>query len=105
MQLLNVIRGGSLYVDVRKEKGTKLPHIAGGVRYDTYRHPVDLFPGTPLRRWYRQGKIDVNSYHHQGHAFRVGLQFHPERMLPEYSGNKRIFEAFAQAVKRKARGR
>jgi gamma-glutamyl-gamma-aminobutyrate hydrolase PuuD len=66
----------------------------------------------------------VNSYHHQGvrslakrfkpmaHAddglveayydpdadFVVGLQFHPERMLKEYEGNLRVWEAFAAAI-------
>jgi gamma-glutamyl-gamma-aminobutyrate hydrolase PuuD len=66
----------------------------------------------------------VNSYHHQGvrrlakrfvpmaHAedglieayydprekFLVGLQFHPERMLKEYKGNRRVWEEFGEAV-------
>jgi putative glutamine amidotransferase len=66
----------------------------------------------------------VNSYHHQGvrnlaprfqamaHAedglveayfdprekFLVGLQFHPERMLSEYTGNREVWKAFAAAV-------
>jgi putative glutamine amidotransferase len=73
----------------------------------------------------------VNSYHHQGirdlaarfkpmaHAddglieafydprapFLVGLQFHPERMLPDYTGNWRVWQAFAAAVHRRARKR
>jgi putative glutamine amidotransferase len=68
----------------------------------------------------------VNSYHHQGirklasrfrpmaHAkdglieayydpkadFVVGLQFHPERMLAEYTGNLRVWKAFGSAVHR-----
>ena len=67
----------------------------------------------------------VNSYHHQGvkrlaksfrpmakttdgllegfydpkALFTVGLQFHPERMLPEYKGNLRVWEAFTNAIK------
>jgi hypothetical protein len=28
----------------------------------------------------------------------VGLQFHPERMLPEYPGNLHVWQAFASAV-------
>ncbi len=70
----------------------------------------------------------MNSYHHQGirelarrfkpmaHAddglveayydpkasFVVGLQFHPERMLPEYPGNLRVWKAFGEAVHRAA---
>ncbi len=78
-------------------------------------------------RWLRgmaKKRFAVNSYHHQGirelaprfrpmaHAkdglieayydpkadFLVGLQFHPERMLPEYPGNLRVWKAFGRAV-------
>ena len=128
-QLLNIVCGGALYGDVQKEMGTHRPHIDHH-NYDTYRHPVTLVEGTPLAGWYRRKTLKVNSYHHQGvralakrfapmaHAddglieayydpkedFVVGLQFHPERMLPEYAGNKRVWEAFAAAVHGKHRG-
>jgi putative glutamine amidotransferase len=124
-QLLNVVCGGTLYGDVQKEKKSDLKHIEHNMRRcDTYRHPITLVDGSPLQRWYRQATVKVNSYHHQGirelaarfqpmaHAedglveafydpkrdFTVGLQFHPERMLPEYSGNWRIWKAFGTAV-------
>lgn len=150
-QLLNVVNGGTLYGDVRKEigKGSRqsaheknspaedplakappLMHIEQeGERYDTYRHRVTLVDGTPLRRWYGRNTMQVNSYHHQGvrdlagrfkpmaHAddglveafydpqaeFLVGLQFHPERMLPEHVGNWRVWQAFGAAIHRRAR--
>ncbi|HVB86575.1 MAG TPA: gamma-glutamyl-gamma-aminobutyrate hydrolase family protein [Candidatus Dormibacteraeota bacterium] len=126
-QLINVACGGVLYGDVKKEKRSRLRHIHPD-RYDVYRHPVEVVPGTPLARWYGRKMLRVNSYHHQGirrlahrlrpmaHApdglveayfdpraeFLVGLQFHPERMLPEYRGNFRVWEAFAAAVHRRA---
>lgn len=122
-QLLNVVCGGSLYGDVRKEKRSKLKHL-DSAHYDTYRHTIDVIPSTPLARWYKHTRLRVNSYHHQGirelaprframaHAedgliegfhdpkvpFVVGLQFHPERMLKEYAGNERVWRAFAAAV-------
>lgn len=122
-QLLNVACGGSLFGDVRKEKRSRLRHIHPS-RYDVYRHPIEVVPGTPLAQWYGRKNFRVNSYHHQGirrlarrfrpmalapdglveayfdpHAdFLVGLQFHPERMLPEHRGNFRVWEAFAAAV-------
>jgi gamma-glutamyl-gamma-aminobutyrate hydrolase PuuD len=125
-QLLNVVCGGTLYGDVQKEKGSKRLHI-DLENYDTYRHPVSLVRGTPLARWYRRKTLRVNSYHHQGirelarrfkpmaHAddglieayhdpeatFVVGLQFHPERMLKEYTGNLKVWSAFTAAVKGK----
>jgi len=127
-ELVNVVCGGALYGDVRKEKKSTLLHI-DYQHYDTYRHPVTIVPDTPLDRWYRQRTLMVNSYHHQGirklasrftpmaHApdglieayydpkvdFLVGLQFHPERMLPDYPGNLRVWRAFASAVHRRAR--
>lgn len=114
------------------EQGIKpaLKHIEQvGPHYDTYRHGVTLVDGTPLRRWYGKKTLQVNSYHHQGirdlaarfkpmaHAddgliegfydpkapFLVGLQFHPERMLPDYTGNWRVWQAFGAAVHRRAR--
>lgn len=127
-QLLNVSCGGSLFGDVRKEKRSRLRHIHPS-RYDTYRHAIEIVPGTPLARWYGRKTLRVNSYHHQGirrlarrfHPmayapdglieayfdpsadFLVGLQFHPERMLPEHRGNIRVWEAFASAVHKRAR--
>jgi putative glutamine amidotransferase len=129
-QLVNVVCGGTLYGDVQKEKKSPLKHISYGEEYDTYRHPISIVPDTPLASWYREPEIRVNSYHHQGirnlarrlrpmaHAedglieayydpkasFVVGLQFHPERMLPEYAGNLRVWKAFGEAVHTAGRG-
>lgn len=122
-QLLNVVCGGTLYGDVRKEKKSHRPHLDTH-HYDSYRHPLQIVPGTPLDAWYGRRTIQVNSYHHQGirdlasrfrpmaladdglveayhdpgAPFVVGLQFHPERMLPEYKGNLRVWQAFGEAV-------
>ena len=124
-QLLNVVCGGTLFGDVRKEKKSRLKHIDYD-NYDTYRHPVTIVPGTPLHKWYGRTELPVNSYHHQGvrdlaprftpmafgddgliegyydpnSDFVVGLQFHPERMPEEPAGNLHIWKAFASAVAR-----
>jgi putative glutamine amidotransferase len=124
-QLLNVVCGGTLYGDVQKEKKSSLKHI-DFANYDTYRHPISIVAGSPLQKWYGRKTLPVTSYHHQGirdlaprfqpmaHAkdgliegyfdpkekFVVGLQFHPERMLEEPSGNWRIWKAFGAAIHR-----
>lgn len=124
-QMLNAVCGGTLFGDVQKEKQSSLAHIQPGEHYDDYRHPVTIIPGTPLAEWYGEPTIHVNSYHHQGvrslaarfrpmanapdglieafydpkARFIVGLQFHPERMLKEYAGNLRVWEAFARALR------
>jgi gamma-glutamyl-gamma-aminobutyrate hydrolase PuuD len=124
-QLLNVVCGGTLYGDVQKEKKAHLKHI-DFARYDSYRHPISIVAGSPLEKWYKRRTLRVNSYHHQGirdlaprfrpmayskdgliegyydpkENFVVGLQFHPERMLEEPTGNWRIWKAFGAAVHR-----
>jgi len=124
-QLLNVVCGGTLFGDVRKEKKSRLKHIDYD-NYDTHRHRVAVVPGTPLHKWYGRTELPVTSYHHQGvlelaprftpmavadegliegyydpkSEFVVGLQFHPERMPEETAGNLRIWKAFGSAVAR-----
>ena len=124
-QLLNVVCGGTLYGDVRREKKSRLKHI-DFAHYDSYRHPIAIVAGSPLQAWYSRKTLRVNSYHHQGIRdlasrfqpmayardgliegyfdpradFVVGLQFHPERMLEKPAGNWRIWKAFGSAVHR-----
>jgi gamma-glutamyl-gamma-aminobutyrate hydrolase PuuD len=127
-QLLNVVCGGTLYGDVQKEKQSRWKHI-NYQHYDTYRHPIEIAEGTPLHQWYGRRELRVNSYHHQGvrdlarrfrpmaHApdgliegyydprvdFLMGLQFHPERMEEQPAAARKIWRAFAAAVRRRAR--
>jgi putative glutamine amidotransferase len=132
-QILNVIGGGTLYADVKKEMPSRLVHRmdrqidgrADVARYHRHRHALTILPNTPLARWYCRAHIRVNSYHHQGIKrlagrfrpmayagdgllegfydpavpFVVGVQFHPERMLNDYRGNRTLFRAFVAAAK------
>jgi gamma-glutamyl-gamma-aminobutyrate hydrolase PuuD len=41
----------------------------------------------------------IEAYYDPAAAFVVGLQFHPERMLKEYAGNLKVWEAFTAACK------
>jgi len=45
----------------------------------------------------------VEAFYAPGEEFIVGLQFHPERMMKEYSGNERVWKAFAAAVHARAK--
>jgi gamma-glutamyl-gamma-aminobutyrate hydrolase PuuD len=131
-QILNVVGGGTLYADVRRQMPSRLVHRvngrAVGAGYHRLRHALTILPGTPLARWYGRMHLSVNSYHHQGikilarrfrpmaHTedgliegfydpaapFVIGLQFHPERMLDDYAGSRRIFRALVTAAKRPA---
>jgi putative glutamine amidotransferase len=123
-EILNVSRGGTLHTKVYEELGRKTLHLDPD-HYDEHRHGLNVISATPLFDWYNSSRLMVNSYHRQGikalgrglepmavaddglveavfdpsRSFCVGLQFHPERMLGEYAGNRRVFEAFGEAVR------
>ena len=80
--MLNVLRGGTLYGDLAAETGTTIQHLQpNGPTYDSFRHPINVHPQTPLAEWrlllsllrdslrfqesLDHGEILVNSYHHQ----------------------------------------
>lgn len=124
--VLNIASGGSLFSDVKQEKGTGLDHLASNLEsYDTYRHHIRIEAMSPMARWYEKKELSVNSYHHQGikvlgpglvpicfsdddlvegfyhpeKKFRVGVQFHPERMLREEPMGAKIYQEFILAAK------
>jgi putative glutamine amidotransferase len=127
MHIINALLGGKNHKDVHEANGHSMLHIDYN-NYDTLRHNVNLVEGMPLYDWYGESQINVNSYHHQGikelapplramasandgliegvylpsHPFLVGLQFHPERMYAEHSGNARVFDAFFGAIQHKS---
>ncbi len=71
-QLINVARGGTLYVDVRRDYGEGAEHVGPEERLDEAVHSVSVEEGTRLASLLGvSGSIEVNSGHHQGIA-RVG---------------------------------
>lgn len=124
-QLLNVMAGGQLYNDVQTELPSEIDHRSSSVTHD-FEHKVQLVPKTPLYEWYdRRKELNVNSYHHQGvrklakrfrpmchsedglvegfydpkASFIMGLQFHPERMIRDYNGNRLVYQNFIEATR------
>lgn len=122
LHIINVMLGGTLHRDVN-EGNEMVQHIDYN-NYDNFRHGITITPNTPLSEWYGEEHIQVNSYHHQGienlgkglvpmatsadglieavyepsRKFLIGLQFHPERMLTEYEGNTKVFDAFINSL-------
>lgn len=109
-------------------QGTLLQHVEGHSRMDLPRdavHDVLLQAGTRLQAIFGREKLGVNSRHHQavstlgrglrasavapdgvveavelpGASFFVGVQWHPESMYEAYDDMKKLFAAFAAAVK------
>jgi len=122
MQVLNVAAGGDLYQDLREDAGTTLQHDQQAPPwYGT--HAVDVAEGSGLRAILQEGRVRVNSFHHQavrrvapgflpaaraadgvieaierpGGAFTIGVQWHPERMHPACRASRRLFDAFVRA--------
>jgi len=106
MQLLNVVAGGTLVQDIRRELPDATLHEQAHDRTQP-QHPVDIKDGTLLSDLIGRGQVMVNSTHHQAvkkpgdkvvisaiapdgvpeaielpsRAFAVGVQWHPELLL------------------------
>lgn len=66
LQLINVAFGGTLYQDIEMQHPGAHRH-RDPVTYDQHFHGVDIVPGTRMARLYPgQGRVTVNSIHHQG---------------------------------------
>ncbi|MCW1883441.1 gamma-glutamyl-gamma-aminobutyrate hydrolase family protein [Luteolibacter flavescens] len=114
-QWINVLHGGSLVQDIPSEKG-------GNHRGTT--HEVTLEPGSKLLGIYGDASFEVNSWHHQSvdavgkglrvvargadgvieatettdpGRFLIGVQWHPEKMLPTDGRQARLLKAFVEA--------
>lgn len=65
-QILNIVAGGSILMDIEMEIGDECKHIDYS-NYDGHRHPISVVRDTPLARWFDGAdELQVNSYHHQG---------------------------------------
>ena len=127
-QIMNVVRGGSLYQDIPSMVGKKVDHRPGHIsELDGEMHSVELMKGSKLRKIYGRSKLGVNSYHHQAVKtlgrglkvaarskkdgivegiedpslpFAVGVQFHPEWQKKPKAVHGPLFDAFIKAAKK-----
>ena len=78
MQLINVLEGGSLFQDIRRDAQSPRDH------QDKARpnHPVRIEKGTRLRKILGRASISVHSDHHQA-VSRVAPGFHPVAFAPD----------------------
>ena len=105
MQVMNVVCGGTLYQDLPTQFDSDVQHRDPELVDFTY-HDVTIEDGSLLAQIMGAGKLNVNSWHHQGvktvgegltvtarsddglvealemqdKTFMLGVQFHPERM-------------------------
>jgi len=115
-QWINVLHGGPLVQDIPSEFH---------VNHRGTTHRIELVPGSRLAAIYGESGFEVNSWHHQavrepGHKLRVaarspdgvieatettdgsrfliGVQWHPEKMLPADPRQTKLFRAFIEAA-------
>lgn len=118
-QWINVLHGGSLVQDI--------PSALGGNHRDII-HPVTIAADSRLGGILGEEEIEVNSFHHQAvkevgaglrvvatspdgvieavestdpDRFLIGVQWHPERMMPGDSLQAKLLRAFVTAAKEK----
>lgn len=111
-QLMNVTLGGSLYQDL--EKSDFPPHVLNNLERNQASHEIEILKDSFLAKLTGEGKVGVNSYHHQGikdlagdlstqakseeglveaaivegKKFALGLQWHPEYMYKDNFNGK-----------------
>jgi len=122
-QLLNVIRGGSLYQHI-PDLGTTVIHKRASMQEEHPRHFVQLEKGSQLREVIGLERFEITTIHHQSvrepgeglrvsayaadgiiealedpdRPFVIGVQWHPERDL-ESQATRKLFEAFVEAAR------
>lgn len=128
-ELINVLLGGDLYGDLTTDLNGAVDHLDND-NYHAHRHPITLTPDSPLEGIYGARELTVTSYHHQGirrlgdgldpmatspdglveafrsreHTFVWGLQYHPERQLPDHPSHREIHYHLVDAARRVAAG-
>ena len=126
IQLLNACLGGTLYQDLPTEHPSEVAHTMTPP-YDRVIHTVHPLPDAPLAALLGKTELGVNSYHHQaikdpapdlvemarstddlieavylpGKTFVWAVQWHPELSFRTDDDNRKIFEAFVGAIRRK----
>mmetsp|Transcript_5290 Transcript_5290/g.22477 ORF Transcript_5290/g.22477 Transcript_5290/m.22477 type:complete len:361 (-) Transcript_5290:459-1541(-) len=80
-QILNVVYGGDLYLDLETELGDKVVHYNTD-NYDGHRHPIHIQRETPLEDWFGTSEALVNSYHHCG-IKNLAPRFRPLALAPD----------------------
>jgi gamma-glutamyl-gamma-aminobutyrate hydrolase PuuD len=116
LQLLNVVRGGTLQQDIPDHKNKELDNV----------HTIAVRPGSLLESIVGNKELWVNSRHHQAvgrlgaglvvsakapdgtvealedpkRGFVLAVQWHPEERAPRNASDRALFEAFSAAVRR-----
>lgn len=127
IQVLNVALGGTLYQDLKAQAPEAERHDwSPGYPRDYIAHRVSISPQTRLGKIVGADRLRVNSFHHQaikdlapgltvstrapdqiieavetnGHAFAIGVQWHPEELAREDVRTQKLFDALVNASRK-----
>jgi putative glutamine amidotransferase len=127
VQVLNVALGGSLCQDIPSVLGSPIVHRQTEPRHEPTHH-VKIEPGSRLAGILGALEVDVNSFHHQSierlgtglrtvavasdgviegvelagaEAFAIGVQWHPEELVPHDPTARNLFAALVGAADRR----
>lgn len=127
LQVLNVVRGGTLWQDIADQVADARKHDyfpTAGYARDFHAHPVTVAPWSMLRGAYGAESVPVNSMHHQaikalgsgllasahspdglieavetpGDHWVLGVQWHPEMFEETDPKTRGLFQAFINAA-------
>jgi putative glutamine amidotransferase len=134
-QILNVVLGGTLIVDIAMQKPGALNHNQPDRKYQPV-HQISLTPHSQLAKTCGKITLEVNSTHHQAVdrvakplkvtsisadgviesmelnneaaplvSYLVSVQFHPERLYERYADFLNLFRSFIRACSTKRKSR
>jgi putative glutamine amidotransferase len=131
MQLINVSLGGSLYQDIDHQLNCEFSHLPLDSKrrenLEYVSHKVKILKNTFLNKILNENHLDVNSHHHQAikkiseslliaaksecgiieavenkaEPFLIGVQWHPEDLIDNYSSFINLFSELVKAAKNK----
>lgn len=131
IQIMNVAQGGTVWQDIPRyfpgtlPSGERLAHQQPS-KGDVVSHSVQLEAGCMLERLLGEGRIRVNSFHHQAvrdhapgtkvvgrspdgliealempdYGFWIGVQWHPEYLAHKEQTASRLFEGLIEAARK-----
>lgn len=122
IQLINVALGGSLYQDINSQIESSLGHNPKESPMNQVHHMIRIEKNSKLYDIFENETIAVNSFHHQSikdlgkglkvtaHSydgiieavesmerdFVLGVQWHPEALVPKHETSKKLFNEFVK---------
>ncbi len=130
-QILNVAAGGSLWQDIHAQAGEHCFRHFQDTAEEWTTHSIEVTPNSKLKAIVGEAEVWINSYHHQAvkavapgfvvnavakdgvvegiekteGGYALGVQWHPELLVPNLDFNLALFRSHVEAAGRYAESR